>query len=32
VVLDAAIGDRISLSGKERYFTAGLTVTGLSLR
>jgi hypothetical protein len=32
VVLDAAIGDRISLSGKERYFTVGLTVTGLSLR
>lgn len=29
MVLDAAIGDRISLSGKERYFAIGLTVTGL---
>jgi hypothetical protein len=32
LVLDAAIGDRISLSGKERYVAFGLTLNGLSLR
>ncbi|MGZ5199517.1 MAG: hypothetical protein ACXWC4_07065 [Telluria sp.] len=32
VVLDAAIGDRISLSGKERYFALGLTINRLTLR
>jgi hypothetical protein len=31
VVLDAAIGDRISLSGKATYYAFGLTVTGLRL-
>jgi hypothetical protein len=31
-VLDAAVGDRISLSGKERYFAFGVTVSGLTLR
>jgi hypothetical protein len=32
LVLDAAIGDRISLHGRERYFALGLTVSGLGLR
>lgn len=32
VILDAALGDRINLRGKERYLAFGLTFTGLSLR
>jgi hypothetical protein len=32
VVLDAALGDRLALSGKERYFALGLTISGLALR
>jgi hypothetical protein len=32
IVLDAAIGDRLSLRGKERYIAVGLTVNSVNLR